>query len=83
MLQHAANTHFQQLFQEDGNSDEKLNVYFLSNIPSLVSHEHNAKLVKPFSEQEVVDVIWSMKPDKNPRGGWVFHPLLQSLLVHY
>ena len=58
--------HFQQLFHEEGNSDEILNADFLSNIPSLVSHEDNVGLVKPFTEKEVVDVIWAMEPDKAP-----------------
>ena len=57
---------FQQLFHEDGNSDEILNVDFLSNIPSLVSHDDNVGLMKPFTEKEVVDVIWAMEPNKAP-----------------
>ena len=41
-----------------------MNADFLFNIPNLVGHEDNVDLVKPFSEQEVVDVIWSMDQDK-------------------
>ena len=37
---------------------------FLSNIPPLVSLEDNIGLVKPFTEQEIVDFIWAMDPDK-------------------
>ena len=43
--------HFQNLYKEDGSSD------FLSNIPSLVSEEENDELMKPFSKQEIIDVI--------------------------
>ena len=43
-----------------------MNADFLFNIPKLVGHEDNVDLVKPFFEQEVVDVIWSMEPEKSP-----------------
>ena len=65
-LQQASYEHFQHLFHEYGNSDEILNFDFLSNIPSLVSHDNNVRLVKPFSEKEFVDGIWAMEPDKAP-----------------
>ena len=68
-LQSAANEHFQILFEEDSKTDVELNFDFLSNIPSLVSQEDNAGLVKIFSEKEVVDVIWAMEPDKAPGPG--------------
>ena len=58
---------FQILFQEDSKTDVELNFDFLSNIPSLVSQEDNAGLVKIFSEKEVVDVIWAKEPDKASR----------------
>jgi len=66
-LQHDANLHFQQLFHEDGISDEIVNADFLSNIPSLVSYEDNVGLVKPFTEKEIIDAIWGMDPEKSPR----------------
>ena len=53
--------HFQQLFHEDDISDDIMNAEFLSNIPSLVSIEVNVGLVKPFSDKEIVDVIWEME----------------------
>ena len=31
-----------------------------------MSEEENVELMKPFSEQEIIDVIWSMEPDKAP-----------------
>ena len=65
-MQHAANDHFQQVFYEDGNTNDLLSSDFLSNIPSLVSEDDNGGLVKPFSEKEVVDIIWAMEPDKAP-----------------
>ena len=36
----------------------------MSNIPFLVSEEENVELMKPFLEQEIIDVIWAMEPDK-------------------
>ena len=65
-MQQETNEHFQQLFHEDGNSNDLLNSDFLSNIPSLVTQDDNVGLVKSFSEKEVVDVIWAMEPDKAP-----------------
>ena len=65
-IKQAAYLHFQCLFHEDGISDETVSADFLSNIPSLVSHEDNMGLLKPFNEKEIVDVIWAMEPDKAP-----------------
>ena len=46
----------------------------MSNIPCMVSEEENDELMKPFSEQEIIDVIWSMEPDKSPgHDGFSFH----------
>ena len=63
-LKQATHSHFHQLFSEDGVSDSSVKLEFLSNIPALVSVETNVGLIKPFSEQEVVEVIWGMEPDK-------------------
>ena len=56
-LKQDAKRHFQQLFQEDGNSDCEVYADFLANVPSLVSPECNDGLMKPFSEIEILDVI--------------------------
>ena len=37
---------------------------FSENVPSLVSSEDNEDLMKPFTKQEILDVIWDMEPDK-------------------
>ena len=58
--------HFQNLYKEDGSSDSDYTSDFLSNIPSLVSEEENNETMKPFSKQEIIDVIWSMKSDSAP-----------------
>ena len=65
-LKQAANSHFHQLFIEDGVSNNAAKLEFLSYIPSMVSAKTNAGLIKPFSEQDVVEVIWGMEPDKAP-----------------
>ena len=61
-----AEIHFQGLFSEIGLKENDLNSKFLSNIPSLVSKEPNGELMEPFTEEEIIDVIWSMEPDKSP-----------------
>ena len=53
------------LFQNDGCSDEEVSSEFLNNVPSLVSIEDNYDLMKPFSEMEIIDVIWAMEFDKS------------------
>ena len=52
------------MFQEDGLSDGEVYAYSLDNIPTLVSIEDNKNILKPFSEKEVLDVIWEMEPNK-------------------
>ena len=59
-----AKAHFQNLFCEDGSSNSDITYDFLFNIPCLVSEEDNVVLMKPFSEQEIIDVIWAMELDK-------------------
>ena len=65
-LKQVANSNFHQLFSEDGVSDNASKHEFLSYIPPMVSTKTNAGLIKPFSEQDVVEVIWGMEPDKAP-----------------
>ena len=59
-------THFQGLSSETGLKKNHLNSEFLSNIPSLVSKETNGELMDLFTEEEIIDVIWSMESDKAP-----------------
>ena len=66
-IQLVSHFHFHQLLTEDDISDNEVNANFLSNIPSLVTAKSNVGLVKPFSEIEIVDVIWAMDIDKFPR----------------
>ena len=65
-IKQVAEAHFQKLFSEDGCTDLDLTVDFLSNILCMVTEEENIELMKPFAEQEIVDVIWAMEPDKAP-----------------
>ena len=66
LLKLSTSKHFQLLFQDDGLIDEEVSSEYLDNVPSLVNAEDNDVLVKPFSEKEIVDVIWAMEPDKAP-----------------
>ena len=65
-IKQAAEGQFQSLYREDGSIDSELTSEFLSNIPSLVSAEENGELMKPFTKEETIDVIWSMEQDKAP-----------------
>ena len=66
-LKQEAEAHFKKLFTEEGVVDSDLTSDFLSNVPNFVNAEDNGELMKPFSEAEIIDVIWSMAPDKSPR----------------
>ena len=66
LLKQAASRHFYLFFQEDGLSDGEVSAKFLENVPSLVSSKDNYDLMKPFTEKEILDVIWAMDPDKAP-----------------
>ena len=59
-LKQATSRHFQLLFQEDGLSDHGVTTEFLDKIPSLVNSVDNKALLEPFSEQEILDVVWDM-----------------------
>ena len=67
--------HFQNLFKDDDSSD------FLSNIPCVVNERENDELMKPFYEQEIIDVIWSM--ESSSMAWWLLLSFLPSLLDSY
>ena len=76
------------LFKDDDCSYEQVSSDFLHNVPSLVSIEENFDLMKPFSEQEIVEVIWAMESDKAPGpDGFLIHfykvcwPIIKSDLL--
>ena len=60
-------SHFQGLFSETELKENDLNLEFLSNILSLVSMETNGELMELYMEEEIIDVIWSMEPEKASR----------------
>ena len=62
----ATEIHFQGLFSETGLKENDLNSELLSNSPSLVSKETNGELMEPFTEEVIIDVGWSMEPNKSP-----------------
>ena len=62
------------MYHEGGLAASDVSVDFLDNIPALVNPEDNQALFKPFSEQEILDVIWAMELDKAPGlDGFSFH----------
>ena len=73
-IKQATEVHFQSLFKEDGEINFDLTSEFPSNFPGLVSDEENGEIMMPFSEKEIIDVIWSMELDKAPGPyGFSFH----------
>jgi hypothetical protein len=54
------------LYKEDIQSYDEEATDLLSNIPSLISPEDNELLCRPTTEEEIVNVIWSMEADKAP-----------------
>ena len=38
----------------------------LSGIHSIISNQDNEELRKPISEQEIIEAIWALQPDKSP-----------------
>ena len=66
LLKQSASRNFQMLFKDDGCSYDDVSSEFLLNVPSLVNIEDNCDLMKPFFEQEIVEVIWAMESDKAP-----------------
>eukprot|EP00253_Pinus_taeda_P036265 PITA_36265 len=62
----SAETHFRNLYKEGTQSNDEEAVDFLSNIPSLISLEDNTILCIPITEEETINVIYSMDVDKAP-----------------
>eukprot|EP00253_Pinus_taeda_P034935 PITA_34935 len=67
LIKEVATPHFQLLFKEEGVEDNEEAHHFLKHIPRMVNEEDNASLLKPFTEEEISNVIWKMEPDKAPR----------------
>ena len=65
-IKQVVDLHFQNLYKEHGFIDFDLTSKFFTNIPCLVRDEENEELMQPFFEKEIIDVIWSMGPDKAP-----------------
>lgn len=65
-IKEAASSHFQKLLSAEGDGcDEDIND-FLAHISILVNTEDNNTLLKPFSEEEISKIVWSMDSDKAP-----------------
>jgi hypothetical protein len=73
-LKAAAENHFKGLYKEEGFGSKEVISDFLSHIPSLIRRNDNSTLMKPFSKEEINNVIWSMELDKSPRpNGFTIH----------
>eukprot|EP00253_Pinus_taeda_P030506 PITA_30506 len=65
-IKEAAVNHFQNLLNGGKDGSEEDMEEFLINIPQLVSLEDNESLIRPASEEEIINIAWSMEPDKSP-----------------
>eukprot|EP00253_Pinus_taeda_P010538 PITA_10538 len=65
-IKEAAVNHFQNLLSAGKDGSEEDMEEFLINIPQLVSLEDNESLIRPASEEEIINIAWSMEPDKSP-----------------
>eukprot|EP00253_Pinus_taeda_P015595 PITA_15595 len=65
-IQEAATNHFRNLLSTERKGEEEDELDFLSVIPNLVSEEANASLIRPATEEEITNIVWSMDPDKAP-----------------
>ena len=66
LIKEAATSHFQQLYKEEGTDDDEEAQDFLKHVPRQVTEEDNSILLKPFTEDEINNVIWKMEPEKAP-----------------
>ena len=65
-VKEAVDIYFRHIYREDGIGNENLTSDFLSPVPSQVSEENNVNLMKPFTEEEISNVVWDMESDKAP-----------------
>eukprot|EP00253_Pinus_taeda_P011936 PITA_11936 len=65
-IKEAAINHFQNLLSVGKDGSEEDMEEFLINIPQLVSLEDNESLIRPASEEEIINIVWSMEPNKAP-----------------
>jgi len=54
------------LFKEEVMEDNEEAQDFLKHVPRMVNKEDNATLLKPFTEEEINNIIWKMELDKAP-----------------
>ena len=65
-IKEATVKHFQNLLSVGKDGSEEDIEEFLTNIPQLVSSDDNETLIRPVSEEEISNIVWSMEPDKAP-----------------
>ena len=64
--------HFNDLYSEEPRSADNV-PYFLQAIPTLVTKEDNDTVCKEISEEETINAICTLEPDKTPRRGFIIH----------
>lgn len=65
LIKEAKTSHFQLLFKEESVEDSEEALDFLKHVPRMVNEEENVTLLKPFTDEEISNVIWKMEPDKS------------------
>ena len=63
-IKSVAENNFKNLYGLGNKGSKEDTEGILSNIPHLVNQEDNQALTKPFSEEEIIKVIWAMESDK-------------------
>ena len=58
--------HFNQLYSDIGETDPLSQVDLLSIIHPSIFEEENKVLEKPITENEIIEAIWTLHPDKSP-----------------
>ena len=58
--------HFNQLYSDIGEVDPLSQADLLSKIQSSITEDENKEMEKPISENEIIEAIWSLHPDKCP-----------------
>ena len=65
-IKQEAHNHFQAHFTEEGPINEAINEALLQEILRVISKRDNEVLFREIEEQEVVNAIWDIEPNKAP-----------------
>ena len=64
-IKNLAHQHFNQLYIDSGETDPFSQMDLLSGIHPNITEEENKELEKPITENEIIEAIWNLQPDKS------------------